>query len=198
MRCNNCGWQNPEGVTKCVKCNQILDSKSSALDWSANLNYSKDDDNSFIICEQCGYQLADNISVCPECGYQRDSKKTEILKRKQSNRATIADFSAIINEKVNPKATQLDTCSSIKEQTPRATVVDAKKIDSVSQIESTDENYEEKSYSYKLLAIDRPVIDTKSHGVSPLGVIELKCSMKLDLKLNEIVLIGGLRFTRIE
>ena len=67
-----------------------------------------------------------------------------------------------------------------------------------SQPESTEEKITEDSYSYKLLAIDRPVIDTKSNAVSPLGVIELKSSIKLDWELNDIVLIGGLRFARVE
>lgn len=199
MRCNNCGWNNPEGVTKCQKCNQVLNEENADWDWANDLeNNSISDDEAFIICEKCGYQLAGNVSVCPECGHQRDTKKTEVIKHGQSARATVADISAMIEEKVNPKATRFDATSPEKKRNPRATVVDAKEPEPAPQTESAEEKSEEKSYSYKLLAIDRPVADTKSHGVSPLGVIELKSSIEIDLKLNDIVLIGGLRFARVE
>lgn len=205
MRCNNCGWNNPEGATKCAKCNQILDPKSSAWEWPSYSNGSlKENDDTFIVCEKCGYQLADNVSVCPECGYQRNSKKTQVLQHQgsqNSNKETVVDHSTIIQEKTSPKATQFDATPSEEKRNPRATVV----VDNTetgteltSQPESTEEKITEESYSYKLLAIDRPVIDTKSNAVSPLGVIELKSSIKLDWELNDIVLIGGLRFARVE
>lgn len=201
MRCNNCGWNNPEGATKCAKCNQILDEKSSDWDWASDLrNNSIPDDDAFVVCEKCGYQLVGNVSICPECGHQRDTKKTERIERKHSARATVADISTILEQKANPKATRLDARPSTKERNPRATVVEIQEENPVSPAkpELTENVSEGKTYSYKLLAIDRPVIDTKSHGVSPLGVIEMKSSMEIDLKLNDIVLIGGLRFARVE
>lgn len=201
MRCNNCGWNNPEGATKCAKCNQILDEKNSGLDWASDLrNNSMSDDDTFVVCEKCGYQLVGDVSICPECGHQRDTKKTERIDRKHSARATVADISTILEPKANSKATQLDVRPSGKERNPRATVVEIQEDAPVSPAEPelTENVSEEKTYSYKLLAIDRPVIDTKSHGVSPLGVIEMKSSMEINLKLNDIVLIGGLRFARVE
>ena len=130
----------------------------------------------------------------------KNTKKTERIERKHSARATVADISTILEPKANPKATQLDARPSIKERNPRATVAEVQEDAPVSPAEPelTENVSEEKTYSYKLLAIDRPVIDTKSHGVSPLGVIEMKSSMEINLKLNDIVLIGGLRFTRVE
>lgn len=199
MRCNNCGWNNPEGITKCQKCNQVLNEGNADLDWENDLeNSSISDDGSFIICEKCGYQLAGDVSVCPECGHQRDTKKTEKIKREHAARETVADISAMLEEKANPKATRFDATSPEKKRNPRATVADTNESEAAPQAEAAEDKTEEKSYSYKFLAIDRPVVDTKSHGVSPLAVIEMKSSMEIDLKLNDIVLIGGLRFARVE
>ena len=54
MRCDNCGWSNPEGLAKCQKCNQ-------------NLNESQDSHDS-VACMHCGYLLSSANVCCPNCG----------------------------------------------------------------------------------------------------------------------------------
>ena len=69
MRCTNCGWMNPDDVTKCQKCGQPLiqanesfrpqqivrESPSPAMETPQN-------------CPNCGYPLVQGTTRCPMCG----------------------------------------------------------------------------------------------------------------------------------
>lgn len=179
IRCSNCGWNNPNGNAKCEKCNQTLNTDDEDLYWKSRLeDESQEDKSVFMTCEKCGYQLANDVTVCPECGFYINSKETVAIKRRRNLRETVKDV----------KSTELDDWG-VGKRNQRATVVDNT---------SRQKDGTEDTFLYKLLAIDRPLIDTKSNGVSPMCVIEMKSSAKLDLKMDEVVLIGGLRFTRIE
>lgn len=73
MRCDNCGWNNPDGLTKCQKCNQEL----VQAPVQANMNQTVMDPSrsrsevqmsSQVFCPGCGYPLSEGVTVCPNCG----------------------------------------------------------------------------------------------------------------------------------
>lgn len=83
MRCDNCGWSNPEGLTKCQKCNQELIpapvSSSSAPANQGAFNqtiidqtkvHSVSQDQQAVACPRCGYPLSSSNTFCPNCGTQ--------------------------------------------------------------------------------------------------------------------------------
>ena len=83
MRCDNCGWSNPDGLTKCQKCNQDLVppvpvSPASVQTAASNaINQTIIDPSrsgavlqpsSTVSCSRCGYPLSSAASFCPNCG----------------------------------------------------------------------------------------------------------------------------------
>ena len=92
MRCNNCGWENPDGNIVCGKCGNVLVKRYShggsngVIDYSFSsvrpdsyLNgESSPDGNSnknLRTCAQCGYPATSYSDVCPWCGTAFDSAK---------------------------------------------------------------------------------------------------------------------------
>ncbi len=88
MRCNNCGWENPDGNLKCEKCgtslsgapqhrvepiatNVVADGLKSTVfesDVFGGLNTpEKAKENE---CPKCGYPLRQGAVVCPNCKYE--------------------------------------------------------------------------------------------------------------------------------
>lgn len=83
MRCDNCGWNNPEGLSKCQKCNQELSSVIRGDEVvSQNMNYTVMDQGrnrvsgegdvyqKSVACPKCGYPTGTGISFCPNCGLE--------------------------------------------------------------------------------------------------------------------------------
>lgn len=91
MRCKNCGWENPAGVSKCEKCNasisamEPLGAPLSAGAASApapapipepaiSLKGTVPDSQIFgssahpSICPQCNYPIGNGMNSCPNCG----------------------------------------------------------------------------------------------------------------------------------
>lgn len=84
MRCNNCGWDNPDGALKCTKCNAPLDGsmannyqsmnqepvssanmlKKTVREVGGNVSSPSDEMN----CPRCGYPIAEGMRICPQCG----------------------------------------------------------------------------------------------------------------------------------
>ena len=79
MRCNNCGWENPDQNSKCEKCNTPLqnDLSRQAAQPVRNLNktvaesaaFPETKDKDAHLCAECGYPLREGARVCPNCGY---------------------------------------------------------------------------------------------------------------------------------
>lgn len=74
MRCDNCGWNNPEGLTKCQKCNQELKSapnfNQTIMDPSREQSAPVQQAGESVACEKCGYPLSAGNTYCPNCGTQ--------------------------------------------------------------------------------------------------------------------------------
>lgn len=88
MRCDNCGWSNPDGLTKCQKCNQDLVPPISvapvAAPTSNAINQTIIDQSrhgaafqsaSTDLCPRCGYPMSPANSFCPNCGTQVNQSK---------------------------------------------------------------------------------------------------------------------------
>ena len=77
MRCNNCGWNNPETNSKCEKCGATLSASRQfhQADVSENLKKTIVDAEAFgkpvteNTCPKCGYPMREGTTVCPQCGY---------------------------------------------------------------------------------------------------------------------------------
>ncbi len=80
MRCDNCGWENPDTNTRCEKCNSPLSAGPiSVPQQPLNLNKTVSEAAAFsdlpsgnaqinVRCPRCGYPLRSAGEVCPNCG----------------------------------------------------------------------------------------------------------------------------------
>lgn len=82
MRCNNCGWENPDNLTRCEKCNTPLGggaSYNSSPVSAPQQSFNKTVNEAAVFpdsspqaggrCPQCGYPMGPGVSVCPVCHY---------------------------------------------------------------------------------------------------------------------------------
>lgn len=86
MRCKNCGWENPDNLQQCEKCNSPLDAGSihnhqspSHPEREAVLRGTISEQQVFDVsdqsnhgnnrCPQCGYPIREGTHHCPNCGH---------------------------------------------------------------------------------------------------------------------------------
>jgi len=73
MRCENCGWDNPDGNVKCEKCNAPLGKSSGQQGATLRSPTQGSTPNGFDPkktqqgCPGCGYPLRPDDSRCPNC-----------------------------------------------------------------------------------------------------------------------------------
>ena len=81
MRCKNCGWENPDGLTKCEKCHSnlgvatpvhkpttpISDRMKSTV---AERVVFSDPTPSSKTCPKCGYPISEGSTSCPNCNFE--------------------------------------------------------------------------------------------------------------------------------
>ena len=112
MRCMNCGWENPENLTRCEKCNAPLEpikrSEISDIQGAPNealkgtiseqiiFHESKEPVEIQNNCPHCGYPLRDGCLVCPNCG-KESNKKPEM-----SSHNAETGHNATVNPWANP------------------------------------------------------------------------------------------------
>lgn len=81
MRCNNCGWENPDGAQRCEKCNSplgggnVYEPKAEAPQSQMNSTVREPMDTferkeSGHNCPECGFPLREGAQSCPNCGKQ--------------------------------------------------------------------------------------------------------------------------------
>ena len=89
MRCKNCGWENPDNLTRCEKCNSPLDGSSvnAAPVDVPQQSYGKTVCEAAVfpespaggsnVCPQCGYPMRPGVVVCPNCHYGATEKEPQ-------------------------------------------------------------------------------------------------------------------------
>lgn len=122
MRCMNCGWENPENLAKCEKCNSplghhsvskpeperdlILKGTISEQQVFAEPNF----ENNGSVCPECGYPLRPDVKLCPNCGY--DLCKPKGVKV-QMPPASGQKYNATVNPWANPVAGKIFTLKPV-------------------------------------------------------------------------------------
>jgi hypothetical protein len=138
MRCDNCGWNNPEGLEKCQKCNQTLQPaieqpafvpetkvsplpandmsyKATTIDAGKFAN-SNVKENKTIECPKCSYPLATDTDICPNCGTNcNQNQETNVMNSRVDMKKTVLEFdidahtySGLHNTRYTDKLTPLD------------------------------------------------------------------------------------------
>lgn len=126
MRCTNCGWNNPEGLKFCQKCNEplnVLEIHSTPLPVDVHKvddhkteeceNLPNAIEGKSLSCKKCGYPILPDTEVCPNCGAQlklpavkeESVEKTEISSfsspySREDGRATVKNATGVLNENV--------------------------------------------------------------------------------------------------
>ena len=68
MRCKNCGWDNPAGNAKCVKCNAVLELFAAVSSDTVPEGFNPNKTARGCPFPDCGYPLRPTDSACPNCG----------------------------------------------------------------------------------------------------------------------------------
>ena len=106
MRCSNCGWTNPEGLSKCRKCNQTLCASETLDAPKAIINIPKSEET-VGQCLKCGYPLVEGADYCPNCGCQKvEMPEVEIAETVsvQNRKTVVLDHSSNTDGKGETKA----------------------------------------------------------------------------------------------
>ena len=216
MRCNNCGWNNPDGVSKCQKCNQPLVMETvplSQMEGSSTIPMGN-------LCPNCGYAISEGTVICPIC-------KTEI-KKADDGIESVSDFENTQktvmmdapkgnsnNQQIDVKHTVIDV-QPVHSAEPAASpkIVDLKKtVCDFSRVEEKEEKKAPDQETKNVVTKKEQIIETEQHEISSdeqqfsyvfecmdsdeHDKIELVSKSELLLKEDEVILIGGLRFRRI-
>ena len=98
MRCENCGWENPDENEKCEKCNVPLIPFQDNNDITS---FENNPDEYNLIrtgrgCSDCGYPLRQKDAACPNCGQSffadnEDSEKKEMISDTLQNKFDNSD-----------------------------------------------------------------------------------------------------------
>ncbi len=117
MRCMNCGWENPDNLQKCEKCNSPLDTglshelpSHSAPEHEEVLRGTVSEQQVFADpaptnhedkgCPKCGYPLREGMHHCPNCGHDLDAAN----RPKEDVRKEVRNVAPKHNATVNPWA----------------------------------------------------------------------------------------------
>ena len=120
MRCMNCGWENPDNIQRCEKCNSPLETNSGHQSPSpiaaapvevlhgtvseqqifADPAPTNREDKS---CPKCGYPLRDGMHHCPNCGEDLTAEKAKESSAKEVHKVA-PKHNATVNPWANPIA----------------------------------------------------------------------------------------------
>ena len=90
MRCDNCGWTNPEGVERCQKCNQKLRFGEYEEPQPVRAITEPTADTSVVNCNKCGREYASDMASCPNCGFANTSSSANLSADKSMLKKTMA------------------------------------------------------------------------------------------------------------
>lgn len=118
MRCNNCGWTNPEGLSKCQKCNQTL-SASEPLTAPEVVVPTLKNDEPVGRCSKCGYPLAEGADYCPNCG----SRKIEMPKVEAPKEISVQNRKTVVLD--SPSNIQVEEVAKADPEIEQPVVVES-------------------------------------------------------------------------
>ena len=90
MRCDNCGWSNPEGVERCQKCNQKLRPAVYEEAEPVKIVNPQTINTTTVYCNKCGREYASHLPSCPNCGFTNTELKATQPLDKSSLKRTVA------------------------------------------------------------------------------------------------------------
>ena len=113
MRCNNCGWENPDGAQRCEKCNSplgggnVYEPKAEEPQAPMNSTVREPMDTferkeSGHNCPECGFPLREGAQSCPNCGKQFGAPAAGPAGAPFVAPAAAAGFAAKYGATVNP------------------------------------------------------------------------------------------------
>lgn len=221
MRCNNCGWTNPDGVVKCQKCNQPLTGAEPTVNKESADSHK--DDVASVKCTKCGYPVANEWSMCPNCGAQvgntpivdkhtedvwNNSRKTLVLDQltvAQNGEDAVSQDTMPTPQPIS-KATVIANPSDVGvAEKKQATELNKTVLEPIRSKASNDTRKTVVDTEDYVSSISKPIVADKSEkkdysyslscmdGDASIN-IELKSSSELAVKKGDVVLIGGLRY----
>ena len=113
MRCNNCGWENPEGAQRCEKCNSplagvpVYEQKIEQQEQGIKSTVREDVDPIEIqrknnVCPDCGFPIREGSTRCPNCGKEFVQAPPEPVVAPFVAPAPIAGVASKYDATVNP------------------------------------------------------------------------------------------------
>lgn len=211
MRCSNCGWTNPDGITKCQKCNQSLLAETIQMSMLSEQQSNSDVQS----CPKCGYPISKEINICPICKTQlNDSGNVDtpvVQLRKTVAQSDLNDsYKSVANEMASSskdaKSESIESNTQDSEEKLssssqndknknelKKTVLDfIETSDSIADEMSgneSDDKVNDAEAENKQWRYEFECLDTQEHNL-----IEIVSEDEMFFSDNEIILISGLRF----
>ena len=174
MRCSNCGWNNPDGVDKCQKCNQPLAKEVESPSKSSDGGLDE-----MLKCSNCGYVISSDMQKCPYCGVALNAQSDASSDVKQESSSSGTEISKTI------------PLTGSVENRGRRTVADINVIkeDVSANPEPLNGTVSEtqKKHTYEF-----ECIDDDNHGC-----IEIISDIELNISAGEMILLAGLRYRKL-
>ena len=108
MRCNNCGWMNPDHLSKCQKCNQEIkvdtccDASMNKLERPLGVGTVAFNE---VICSNCGYPYQKENTACPNCGTVNIQQAHQVVNTTKTaiiDSPTLMDYDQVQSSNNNP------------------------------------------------------------------------------------------------
>lgn len=147
MRCDNCGWGNPDGAERCQKCNQVLPQVLQSVEndplaeilaavnkgkpvVSESVEESAEVQSS--VCHKCGYPKLSASENCPNCGAIASVMKANDAAPVAQDQPAEQPVTPPVNDKALKATVVLgdaieDVAASAAVAMPQQAVADAKK-----------------------------------------------------------------------
>lgn len=199
VRCDHCGWSNnPDGATKCQKCNQELVYHSSD---TSGVNMTEVRKPMAESCSKCGYLLSPESVFCPNCGTAVSTASSQTVD--PSMKKTMRDVSSDVRQggygvPADMKQTMRDVTSESQRPILKAT--------------PSETAMNQNQASFRLRPVDMVASEAFAFGADTDAAFEFEggqwfitdksgtgsayvcASRRIALQKGDIVLIGGRRY----
>lgn len=206
MRCQFCGWENPETKSTCEKCNQPLQQASSlgkstvretrvscegterptqlkeSFDPRATIR-EKSDNKESCVCPICGYSLEGEV-ICPSCGAKMETAEEPVpvgdfkktVRPNHNNRFNQEEFNGFRLVKLSESGQPLGSVQFDKPET----ALNRENTDSLNQTITSHIQAIVKKEGDKWMITDHSVLHTTF----------VQASRPIELKNGDLILLG--------